>query len=140
MNTYNINDDEFKKTDTYKEFMSNNPEVGNLRIRAYAASGAVPISGLKVVISKNIDDYNVIFFEGFTNESGVIEKIKLPTPLLNNDNLLVPNYTEYDLTATYMPDNINLLYKINMYEGVCVIQTINIVPKMNRNMGDNNVG
>ena len=128
MNTYNINDEEYKKNESYQEFMKNNPSQGYLKIRAYAASGAIPIEGLKVVVSTTIDNDKVIFFEGYTNESGVIEKITLPAPKLNVSNLTIPITTVYDVAATYVPDNLNLLYKVNMYENIYVVQNINIVP------------
>ena len=128
MNTYNINDKAFQKTKSYKDFVNNNPKNGFLKIRAYAASQAIPIKGLKILISKNIDNNNVIFFEGDTNESGVIEGIVLPAPVLNNNDLIVPNSVIYDITATYFEDDFKRTYKINIYENVYVVQNINIVP------------
>ena len=130
MNTYNVNDSKFINSDMYKKFISDNPGRGYLKIRAYSASQAVPVSGLEVVVSKVIDNNKVIFFEGVTNESGVIEQISLPTPKLDGDNLGIPNGISYDITTTYIPDNTTRIYKVNMYENVYVIQTINIVPEM----------
>ena len=40
MNTYNINDNEFKNSELYKNFMNENNSRGGLKIRAYSASGA----------------------------------------------------------------------------------------------------
>ena len=110
----------------YKKYLKDNPGRGNLRIRAYAANGAVPISNLKVVVTKDIDNNKITFYEGVTNESGIIERITLPAPIINSDNLIQPNSTTYDITATY--NNIDLLYKINMYDDVCVVQNISVVP------------
>ena len=136
---YNFNDKEFQNTDIYKKFIEDNPKVGYLKIRASAANSAVPIENLKVVVSKNIDGNNVIFFEGLTNNSGVIEKITLPAPVLNSNDLTVPNSTSYDIKTIYEPDNITGLYQINIYDNLYVIQNINIVPKM-INRGLNNGG
>ena len=135
MNTYNINDASFINTDAYKTFMNNNPSRGNLRIRAYAASGAIPISNLKITVRTKINNDNVIFFEGTTNESGVIDKISLPAPKLNPDNLDTPATTTYEVVATYTPNDSTGVYKVNIYENVYVIQTISIVPEM-RIVGD----
>ena len=134
MNTYNINDESFKKTISYTNFLSQNPSSGYLKIRAFAASEAIPISGIKIIVSKMIDNNKVIFFEGTTNESGIIERIVLPTPSLNSNNLNIPSSITYDITAMY--DNSVNTYKINMYENIYVVQTISIVPKMNRVLGD----
>lgn len=129
MNIYNMKDENFKKTDLYKKFMKDNPSNGHLKVRAYAANGAIPISGLKVVVSTNVDDNIIIFYEGVTDDSGLINKINLPAPKLSTNDLTVPKKTEYTITATYLPDNIELIFKVNIYEDICVIQNINIVPK-----------
>ena len=131
MNTYNINDVNFINSYEYKEFIKNNPEIGYLKIRAFAASGAIPISNLKVVVSTNINNDTIIFYEGVTNQSGIIEGIKLPAPKLEVNNLNAPNKTKYIITATYS-DNIKKIYEINIYENVSVIQNISITPTMNR--------
>lgn len=130
MNTYNVNDDSYANSQAYQEFLKDNPTEGYLKIRAFAASQAIPISGVNIVISKIIDNNRVIFFEGATNESGVIERITLPAPRKNTNNLTAPNTTEYDVTATYEPDNIDTFYRVKVYENVYVIQNINIVPNI----------
>lgn len=136
MNTANINDTNFINSKIYQQFLEQNPGNGSLNIRAFAARGAIPISGLKIVVSKMIENTNVIFFEGYTNESGIIERIILPTPKLVSNNLDIPNKTTYDIIASYNPDNFNKLYKVDMYENTCVVQTINVIPEMNfNNMG-----
>lgn len=131
MNTYYAIDKDFMESDIFREFIRNNPAKGNLRIRAYAANQAIPISGVNIVISTMANDNTrIIFFEGATNESGVIEKISLPAPRLNGDNLIAPEKTEYEIEATYNPDNVKAIYKVNIYEDVCVQQNINIVPEL----------
>ena len=117
----------FVNSSTFQNFLRENPESGTLKIRAFAASQAVPIKGLRVVVSKVIDDDNVIFFDGLTNESGIIENIVLPAPKLNSDNMNVPNRTTYDITATYIPDNIVQLYIImrNRGDNIKVLGNVN---------------
>jgi len=135
LNTYNINDENFINSLSYQNFLRNNPSRGYLNIRAYAASQAIPISGLKVIVSTNIDNDKVIFFEGSTNSSGVIGGISLPAPSLDPNNLDAPNKTTYQIEATYAPDNLTKIYSVNMYENVSVIQNISIVPDMNLGLG-----
>lgn len=136
MNTYNIKDINFLNSNLYRQYINSNPKVGFLKIRAYTASEAVPIIGLNVVVSKIIDNNKIIFYEGKTDNSGVIDKISLPAPTLSLDDLNAPNSTTYDISATY--DDMESKYLVNIYEGVYVVQTINVIPKMNR-MDDNNV-
>ena len=130
MNTYNVNDENFVNSTLYQNFIRQNPETGYLKIRAYAASSAIPIDGLKVVVSKVIDNNNVIFFEGYTDSSGIIEKISLPAPILDSNNMNKPGNIVYDLTTTYLPDNVSSKFLIRIYDGIYVIQNINVVPDM----------
>lgn len=128
MNVYNVSNPEFKESIFYKEFLDNNPTVGYLKIRAYAASEALPISNLQVEISKTMGDNKIIFFSGVTDNSGMIERVTLPTPKLSINDLNVPNNIEYDIKTTY--DGVDTIYKVIMFEGVCVVQTININPNV----------
>ncbi|MBR1718350.1 MAG: hypothetical protein IJ715_03680 [Bacilli bacterium] len=128
MNVYNVSNPEFKESIFYKEFLDNNPTVGYLKIRAYAASEALPISNLQVEISKTMGDNKIIFFSGVTDNSGMIERVTLPTPKLSINDLNVPNNIEYDIKTTY--EGVDTIYKVIMFEGVCVVQTININPNV----------
>ena len=128
MNTFSIYDQNFINSKVYQDFLKDNPSNGYLKIRAYAANQAIPISGMNITISKMINNNNVIFFEGVTNSSGIIEKITLPTPKLDPNNLDTPNGETYEITATY--NQYNKVYKVNMYENVYVVQDISVVPNM----------
>ena len=101
MNNVNITDSNFISTIVYKKFMIENTGRGILNIRASFANQALPITNLKVVVSKEIENYNVIFYEGVTNISGLIEKISLPTPPKENDDLIAPKNTTYKITTLY---------------------------------------
>ena len=111
----------------YQDFLRANPTVGYLKIRAYAASEAIPISNMQVEISKTIGNNKIIFFSGLTDNSGMIERVTLPTPRLEVSDLNVPNNIEYDIKTTY--NGVDTLYKVIMFEGVCVVQTINVKQK-----------
>ena len=134
MNTYNVSDNEFVQSDLYKKFLSTNPALGFLKIRAYAASGAVPIADLPIQISKEIDGNKVIFFEGVTNTSGVIERISLPTIRVNGDNMMAPGFVVYDVTTNYN-DEIRT-YKVNIYDDIYVVQNINVTPNISYGVND----
>ena len=133
MNNVNINDESFKNTEVYKDFIKNNSGSGNLLIRAYAANEAIPISNLRVIVSLQIDNTNAVFFDGVTDNSGMIPRLKLPAPTYNTDNLVAPSFTTYDVKATYKDSE--FLYKVNIYDNICVIQNINVVPEINGRVG-----
>ena len=128
MNIINFNDPNFINTESYKNFINKNKGNGTLNIRAYAASMAVPISGLNVIVSKVLDNQKVIFFEGATDNSGIINQIILPTPLLDNNNQEVPLSQDYDIIASY--NNQKLVFKVLIYSNIQVNQNINIVPQI----------
>ncbi len=130
MNNVNINDENFINTETYKKFMEENPGRGTLMIRASAAKEAIPIPNLDITISKIIDNYNVIFFKGKTDSSGMIKNLSLPTPSQNINDLTIPQSITYEITANYIENNLTQTYKVNMYDKICVVQNINIIPNM----------
>ena len=123
----NINDINFMNSKSYQDFIKNNPGKGNLKIRAYAASEALPVSGLKIIVSSEIDNEKIIFFEGVTDASGMVKDISLPAPKLEVNNLEVPVTTKYEIDA-YFDNNIEKIYYVNMYDGICVVQNINYTP------------
>ncbi len=124
----NINIQEFTNTTTYKKFMEDNPGKGTLMIRASAAKEAIPIPNLKITVSKIIENYNVIFYEGETDNSGMINNLSLPAPEANTNDLIIPKSTTYIITAKN--NNQEQTYTINMYNNICVVQNINIIPQM----------
>lgn len=128
MNNVYFNDPIFMKSTSYEEFMKKNPNIGYLNVRAYAANAAIPISGLSVVISKTINNTKIIFFEGATDASGVINQIALPTPIISDNDQEVPPSEDYQLQATY--ENQNTIFQIKMYSNIQSNQNINIVPEL----------
>ena len=132
--TYNIDDKDFLNSELYKNFINENPGLGFLKIRAFAASQAIPIRGLNVQVSKNIGNDKVIFFEGVTNESGVIEKIQLPVPKMSIDNMISPVISVYDINTIY--EGVSRAYKVNIYDNIYVVQNINVTPNISYGVMD----
>ena len=125
--TYYFQDTEFLKTDVYQQFMKAYPGKGNLKIRAYAASEALPVSHLKIQVSTLFHQDTIIFFEGETDASGMIDSLSLPAPLLTVNNLEVPETITYQVKASM--DSFSQEFSIKMYDGICVLQNINYVPR-----------
>lgn len=84
---------------------------------------------MKITIKTEFEGNEIIFFEGETNSSGLIESIELPTPKVVLDNMVVPKEIIYEIKASYPKENIDNIYKVNMYEGIHVVQNINVLPK-----------
>lgn len=119
------NDKNFQNSSVYKDFLVKNAGLGSLKIRAYAASEALPISDLLVIISTIIDNKKIIFFEGSTDSSGMIETLKLPAPLVSSNNLLVPDTITYEIDTKL--GDIEQKFNVDMYDGICVLQNIKFV-------------
>ena len=122
--TYNVNNKEFLESSIYRDFILDNRGFGNLKVRAYTASEAMPISGVSIIVSTIYNGDKIIFFEGLTNESGIIEKIKLPAPISNSDDEVRPNKRLYEIDASYK--DFSDVYEVNIYDNVCTLQSISI--------------
>lgn len=126
--------EKLKNDQSYQTFLNENTGEGNLKVRATSASEALPVVGVSVVVSKNIGENTIVFFEGTTDESGMINDIKLPTPTKNSNDLEAPKFATYELKATYKLDNFDKTYNISLCCGVSVVQYINITPAVDAEM------
>lgn len=123
--------DEIKDDAIYNEFLNENPGRGTLKIRVTSASEALPVSGVNVIVSKEIGNNTYIFYEGQTDSSGMINNIKLPTPVRITSNLEVPNFTSYQVRVEYLKDKFDKTYEISLCCGSGLIQYVNITPNVN---------
>lgn len=125
---HNITLEEFKKTQEYQEFIEKNPETGTLKVQVFSADQAIPIADTEIYITKEIGDNNVLFFQGVTNSSGIIDNIKLPAPteVMPPPIYEVPFYTNYQLTASNEKLKFIKQYEISMFGNIDVLQYIKI--------------
>ena len=123
--------DEIKDDAIYNEFLNENPGRGTLKIRVTSASEALPVSGVNVIVSKEIGNNTYIFYEGQTDSSGMINNIKLPTPVRITSNLEVPNFTSYQVRVEYLKDKFDKTYEISLCCGSGLIQYVNITTNVN---------
>lgn len=125
-----INFDEFKKTPEYQEFMQYNSDIGTLKVQAFTAYSALPIADSEIMISKDIEEYRVVFFRGQTNSSGIIDDIQLPAPKSSTGSVDPPLYTVYDLTAIHTGYESIKQYSVGMFGGIKVIQYVKMIPEV----------
>jgi len=128
-----ISYEEFKNTDLYEDFVKDNPDFGNLKVQVFTAYGAIPVSDTNIVISKDIEEYKVIFFQGVTDSSGIISNILLPAPVTVTSSTpdVIPGYTIYNLTAVHQGYESLKSYTIGMFGGVNIIQYVKMLPEIN---------
>ena len=61
------------KDKIYQEFLKENPENGILKVQVFMANQAIPIANVNILIEKEISNETLDFYNGMTNESGIIE-------------------------------------------------------------------
>ena len=81
------------KDKIYQEFLKENPENGILKVQVFMANQAIPIANVNILIEKEISNETLDFFNGMTNESGIIEAISLPAPKIEDND--IPKYVSY---------------------------------------------
>ncbi len=135
-----ISYEEFKNTDLYPDFIKENPDIGYLTVQAFTAYGAIPVSDTSIIITKSIEDYQVVFFQGVTNSSGIIKDIELPAPLTISAETpeVAPMYTLYELTAIHEGYESLKKYTIGMFGDVRIIQYVKMIPSVNLEGVDQN--
>ncbi len=133
ISVFSFNDKSFVNSNEYLAFIDKNKGNGGLKIRAFSANEALPVVGLKVVVSTMFNDDKIIFFEGETDNSGMIEMLSLPAPVYSNDDLITPSSILYSIDVKYDLDNSEKSFLVNLYNGICVVQNITITPGVKEN-------
>ena len=104
---------------------------GTLRVRAYTASGALPVEGATVRISGALESNRLVAYSSITDRNGQSDLFVLPAPSV--DYSLSPHpaelpYSVYDLEITapgYYSKRINGL---TVFSGINSVQLINMIP------------
>ncbi len=116
--------------DSFEDFMRENSETGEVRIQAFRGQQAIPTEGVSVLITKRIGNFDYIFFEGETNENGIIDGIKLPAPPASNST----EYGKPDRTVLYLltakKDRFDTVEReIELFSGVKTIQPLQMTQR-----------
>ena len=64
--------------DSYKDFKGKHSGHGLLKVQVFAARGAFPIENANVIVEQGDRNGSHVIFSGATDESGIVEGIKLP--------------------------------------------------------------
>lgn len=118
-------------SETYQNFLSKNKQFGYLKVQAFAARQAVPVSGVSVVISKIFSDGTHVFFEGITDESGIVDNIELPAPekALSEQPSDILSYANYDFYSSFEGYKTENAKTIQIFQGVKTIQPVQVIPE-----------
>lgn len=114
----------------FNSFIRENNERGELRIQAFRGEQVLPSEGVNVLITKRIGDTDYIFFEGETDQSGIIDNIILPAPPIRNSL----EYGQPDSTVYYLLTATKDLYdtierEIEVFSGIKTIQPLRMTQR-----------
>lgn len=126
----NITFDEFKKLDEYQDFEKENPSFGFLKVQVFTADQAILLPDVEIFVTREYGDYNITFFKGVTDSSGIVDNIELPSPAgdYNIETQEIPKYALYDISACCERLNTIKKYKVEIFSGVKIVQYV----KMNK--------
>lgn len=115
---------------SYADFLAKNPYVGYLKVQAFRGNQAYPVPDVAVTVSREFTDGKRVFFEGVTDENGIIDGIELPAA--PRDQSLDPD--DGGTTAIYDLSARHPLYRpvdspFEVYEGVTAIQPLRLLLK-----------
>lgn len=106
-------------------YLEKNCEQGVLRVQAFQGRQAIPIEGVAVTVRCPIGGDQMIFFQGQTDSSGVIDPILLPAP--KPETSLSPGQDgpcgEYEVVAVH-PSFDTLTTHVMIFPGIKTIQPL----------------
>lgn len=120
--------DTAERDEDYEEYLIENPANGLLKVQAYRAREAIPQSGVGVKVSTYIGDRERTFFEGVTDENGIIDNIKLPAPpRANSLESGDPHPTATYLLSASEEGFIPITIGITIFDGIKTIQPLPMI-------------
>ena len=126
----NFLEDDGEIDDSFEDFMRENTGKGVLKIQAFRGQQAFPVPNVHVIISRRIGDVDYIFFEGETDDSGIIDGILLPAPEKSSTN----DYDDPPKAAIYLLSAEKqsfdpILREIELYDGIGTIQPLKMMQR-----------
>lgn len=125
-----VNVDTPSDPETLGEFLRENDREGELKIQAFKARMAYPVPNVSISVSRSFSDGEHVFFEGRTDESGIIDRIRLPAPpIINSLSSRMPDNTAVYTVRAFSPDYDDITRLVEIFEGIKSIQPLAMIPK-----------
>lgn len=115
----------------YDEFVRNNPSQGILRVQAFTANQAFPVSNATVRVYIRLANGERELFSGITDVDGIADNIRLPAPdssISFNENSTVEPYAVYSLRVNKPGFSSSVFEGIPVFDSVKSIQPVEMVP------------
>ncbi len=113
-------------------------DYGFLKVEVRTGENGLPVPGASVTVERKNGRSNEIIFTGTTDDSGGIEKIRLPAPPNSKGNTpeSFENYSVYTVSAFYKDFYREVSADVPVFAGITSIQRFNLIP-MPFNYDDN---
>lgn len=131
VNTNDINTYEnMQRQEDWMNFEARNTSNGFLKVQVYSAQGAFPLKDARVVISKEFDNQQKIFYEMVTDESGITEPVSLPAPDASHSFVVdgMRPYENYNIEVSKDGFQTSLREGLPIFPGVVSLQPIQLRP------------
>lgn len=131
LNQNNINtSDTMQKQEDWMNFEARNTSNGFLKVQVYSAQGAFPLKDARVVISKELDNQQKIFYEMVTDESGITQPVSLPAPDASHSFVVdgMRPYENYNIEVSKQGFQSTLREGLPIFPGVVSLQPIQLRP------------
>lgn len=109
-------------------------DFGSISVRAYTASGALPVADATVIISGAEESNRDVIYALTTDNDGTTQQIKLPAPSVvfsESPGATEAPYAIYDVEISadgYFPKRIN---SVPIFPGIYSLQPIAMIPQGN---------
>lgn len=116
-------------SEVYQPNNAPNTVTGLLRIQIFAADRAYPISSALVTVTGNGND-DEIFFQGYTDTSGIIDNIVLPAPSkeMSEQPTADKPYAQYDIVVAHPRFRSRRYLGVPVFGGIKSVQNVQLVP------------
>ena len=112
-------------------FLRANPDRGVLRIQAFRGNQSIPVQGVHVTVRRSFPDgTSHVFYEGTTDESGLIDPIVLPAP--DRRQSLSPGIDNPSATYEVLAELAGfepVKSTVDLYQGIKTVQPIQLQVK-----------
>ena len=113
-----------------ESFLAENDRIGELKIQAFKARMAYPVPNVSISVSRKFSDGEHVFFEGVTDDSGIIDGIQLPAPpIVNSLSSRMPENTAVYTVKAFEPNYNDITRSVEIFEGIKSIQPLAMTPK-----------
>ena len=124
------NSENIQQQEDWMNFEARNTSNGFLKVQVYSAQGAFPLKDARVVISKELDNQQKIFYEMVTDESGITQPVSLPAPDASHSFVVdgMRPYENYNIEVSKQGFQTSLREGLPIFPGVVSLQPIQLRP------------